>query len=155
MSVSEWEANRMKGVPFSGIRRMMARAGELEQAGNPVIHLEIGRPDFDTPDHIKQAAKKALDEGKVHYTSNYGVPEIRRVIAEKLRSENQLDFDQDTEIAVTIGANEGVFLAIMATINEGDEVLVPDPSWLNYFYCVAIAGGVPVSVPLARHNDAE
>ena len=143
-----WEANRMKGVPFSGIRKMMARAGELEQAGNPVIHLEIGRPDFDTPDHIKEAAKTALDEGKVHYTSNYGVPEIRRAIAEKLRSENQLDFDQNTEIAVTIGANEGVFLAIMAAINEGDEVLVPDPSWLNYFYCVAIAGGVPVSIPL-------
>jgi len=143
-----WEANRMKGVPFSGIRKMMGRAVELEQDGKPVIHLEIGRPDFDTPDHIKQAARKALDEGKVHYTSNYGIPEVRRAIAEKLRSDNQLDFNENTEITVTIGANEGVFLAIMATINDGDEVLVPDPSWLNYFYCVAIAGGVPVSVPL-------
>jgi len=143
-----WEANRMKAVPFSGIRKMMARAVELEGQGKPVIHLEIGRPDFDTPAHIKEAAKRALDEGKVHYTSNYGVPELRRAIAQKLRSENQLDFDENTEIAVTIGANEAVFLAIMATLNDGDEVLIPDPSWLNYFYCVTIAGGVPVSVPL-------
>lgn len=146
--MTSWEANRMKGVPFSGIRKMMGRAVELENQGKPVIHLEIGRPDFDTPVHIKEAAKTALDDGKVHYTSNYGVPEIRRAIAQKLRSDNQLEFDPNTEIAVTIGANEAVFLAIMATVNDGDEVLIPDPSWLNYFYCVAIAGGVPVSVPL-------
>ncbi len=126
----------------------MARAWELEAEGKSVIHLEIGRPDFDTPSHIKAAAQKALDEGKVHYTSNYGVPEIRQAIAGKLRAENGLEFDEDGEIAVTIGANEAVFMAVMAFINEGDEVLVPDPSWLNYFHCVTLGGGVPVSVPL-------
>ena len=108
-SMTTWEAQRMKGVPFSGIRKMMGRAGELEGEGKPVIHLEIGRPDFDTPEHIKAAARRALDEGKVHYTSNYGVPEIRRAIAGKLRSENGLEFDENGEIAVTIGANEAVF----------------------------------------------
>ena len=110
------EAQRMKGVPFSGIRKMMGRAGELEGEGKPVIHLEIGRPDFDTPDHIKAAAQRALDECKVHYTSNYGVPEIRRAIAGKLRSDNGLEFDENGEIAVTIGANEAVFMAVMAFI---------------------------------------
>ena len=147
------QARRMEGVPFSGIRKMMARAWELEGEGKPVIHLEIGRPDFDTPGHIKAAAQKALDEGKVHYTSNYGVPEITRAIAAKLRSDNGLDFDENGEIAVTIGANEAVFMAVMAFIDKGDEVLVPDPSWLNYFHCVTLGGGVPVSVPLRAEND--
>jgi aspartate/methionine/tyrosine aminotransferase len=143
-----WEAERMKGVPFSSIRKMMGRALELEQEGKPVIHLEIGRPDFDTPGHIKDAATKALEQGIVHYTSNYGWLELRSAIADKLQRENQLDFDPGTEIIVTIGASEAVFLAIMATVNEGDEVLVPDPSWLNYFHCVTMAGGRAVSVPL-------
>ena len=143
----------MKGVPFSGIRKMMGRAWDLEGEGKPVIHLEIGRPDFDTPGHIKAAAQQALDEGKVHYTSNYGVPEIRRAIAAKLRADNGLEFDENGEIAVTIGANEAVFMAIMAFINEGDEVLVPDPSWLNYFHCITLGGGVPVSVPLRAEKD--
>ncbi len=138
----------MKGVPYSGLRKMMMRAGELGREGKPVIHLEIGRPDFDTPAHIKAAARRALEEGEVHYTSNYGVSELRHAIAGKLRSENGLEFDENGEIAVTIGANEAVFLAMMAFLNEGDEVLVPDPSWLNYFYCITMAGGVPVSVPL-------
>ncbi len=143
----------MEGVPFSGIRKMMGRAWDLEGEGKPVIHLEIGRPDFDTPAHIKAAAQRALDEGKVHYTSNYGVPEITRAIAAKLRSDNGLDFDEKGEIAVTIGANEAVFMAVMAFIDEGDEVLVPDPSWLNYFHCITLGGGVPVSVPLRAEKD--
>lgn len=143
-----WEAERMKGVPFSGIREMMGRATQLEQEGKPVIHLEIGRPDFDTPQHIKEAAKAALDRGMVHYTSNYGIPELRQAIADKLRTENGLNFDPSNEIIVTVGANEAVFLAIMATVNPEDEVLVPDPSWLNYFHCVTLAGGRAVSVPL-------
>ena len=142
----------MKAVPYSGLRKMMLRADELQGEGKPVIHLEIGRPDFDTPEHIKAAARRALDEGKVHYTSNYGVPELRRAIAGKLRSENGLEFDENGEIAATIGANEAVFLAMMAFLDEGDEVLVPDPSWLNYFHCITLAGGVPVSVPLRAEN---
>ena len=80
------------------------------------------------------------------------MPEIRRAIAGKLRSENGLEFDENGEIAVTVGANEAVFLAMMAFLDEGDEVLVPDPSWLNYFHCITLAGGVPVSVPLRAEN---
>lgn len=147
-----WEAERMKAVPFSGIRKMMERAQELERQGKPVIHLEIGRPDFDTPIHIKQAAAHALENGMVHYTSNYGIPELRSAIAEKLGRDNQLAYDPDSEIMVTVGANEAIFLAIMATVNPGDEVLVPDPSWLHYYHCIALAGGRPVSVPLREEK---
>ena len=154
-----WEAERMKAVSFSGIRKMMERAQQLEQEGKRVIHLEIGRPDFDTPSHIKETATQALAEGFVHYTSNYGTLELRNAIADKLRLDNGLKLDPRSEIIVTTGASEGVFLAIMATVNPGDEVLVPDPSWLNYFYCVALAGGRAVSVPLREENgfrlDAE
>lgn len=138
----------MKGVPFSGIREMMEKALHLEQEGKRVIHLELGRPDFDTPVHIKQAAGRALDQGIVHYTSNYGLLELRQAIADKLQKENGLSFNPRSEIIVTTGANEAIFCAIMATVNPGDEVLVPDPSWLNYFYCIALAGGRAVSVPL-------
>jgi aspartate/methionine/tyrosine aminotransferase len=142
----------MKAVPFSGIRKMMERAQELERQGKNVIHLEIGRPDFDTPSHIKQAAARALESGLVHYTSNYGIPELRNAIAEKLRIANGLEYDRGSEIIVTVGANEAIFLAIMALVNPGDEVLVPDPSWLHYYHCIALAGGRPVSVPLREEN---
>ena len=81
------------------------------------------------------------------------MPEIRRAIAGKLRSDNGLDFDENGEIAVTIGANEAVFMAVMAFVSDGDEVLVPDPSWLNYFHCITLGGGVPVSVPLRAEKE--
>jgi aminotransferase len=115
MTNRPWEAERMKAVPFSGIRKMVQRAEELERDGKSVIHLEIGRPDFDTPSHIKHAAARALEEGMVHYTSNYGIPELRGAIAEKLLDDNHLEFDPLSEIIVTAGANEAIFLAIMGT----------------------------------------
>jgi len=152
MMQQTWQAERMKTVPFSGIRKMMERAQQLDREGKQVIHLEVGRPDFDTPSHIKRAAVRALDEGNVHYTSNFGLPSLRSAIAGKLRRDNGLDFDPLSEIIVTAGANEAIFMALMATLNPGDEVLVPDPSWLNYFHCVTMAGGRVVSVPLREEN---
>ena len=88
----------------------------------------------------------------MHYTSNFGILSLRSAIADKLRRDNGLDFDPFTEIIVTAGANEAIFIALMATLNPGDEVLVPDPSWLNYFHCVTMAGGRVVSVPLREEN---
>jgi aspartate/methionine/tyrosine aminotransferase len=147
-----WQAGRMETVPFSGIRKMMERAQQLDREGKKVIHMEVGRPDFDTPDHIKQAAIRALNDGVVHYTSNYGLPSLRSAIAGKLHRDNGLDFDPLSEIIVTAGANEAIFMALMSTLNPGDEVLVPDPSWLNYFHCISMAGGRAVSVPLREEN---
>jgi aminotransferase len=140
-------ADRMKSIPFSGIRGIFEEVVRREKMGEKIIHLNIGEPDFDTPKHIKDAAKKALDEQKVHYSSNYGIPELREALAQKLSRENGLSYDPATEIIVTVGGNEAVLIAMLGLLNPGDEVLIPDPCWLNYFYCVQMAGAVPVSVP--------
>ncbi len=145
-------ASRMELVPFSGIRKVFERAKALEREGRPVIFLETGRPDFDTPAHIKEAAKRALDAGDVHYTSNYGTPELRAAIAEKLKRENGLTYDPDAEIIVTVGAAEAVFDAFLAFLNPGDEVLYPEPSWLNYAAAARLAGAIPVPIPLRESN---
>ncbi len=149
MSVSK----RMDAIKFSGIRKVFEEITRREQGGEKIIHLEIGRPDFDTPVHIKEKAKWALDKGFVHYTSNYGLPELRTAISEKLSDDNGLNYNPDKEIIVTIGANEAVFLAMMALINPGDEVLIPSPCWTHYYECTRLCGGVPVPVPLRRENN--
>ncbi len=147
-----WEAKRMSAVPFSGIRKIFQAAVELEREGKHVIHLEVGRPDFDTPEHIKEAAKQALDEGFVHYTSNYGAPELREAIAEKLLNENGIQVDPENEVVVTVGANEAILITMLALLDSGDEVLIPDPVWLHYFYCAQLAEAKPVHVPLREEN---
>jgi len=146
-------ADRMDSIPFSGIRKVFEEVIRREKAGEKIIHLNIGRPDFDTPKNIKEAAKKALDEGKVHYASNYGIPELRAAIADKTERENSVSYDPADEIVVTVGANEGVLLAMMGLLNPGDEVLIPDPVWLHYFYCAKMAGAVPISVPTREEEE--
>jgi len=145
-------ADRMGSIPFSGIRKVFEEVTRREQRGEKIIHLEIGRPDFDTPAHVKEAAKGALDEGKVHYSSNYGIPELREAIVQKLKQENGLSFDP-TEIIITVGTTESIFMTMMAFLNPGDEVLVPDPCWVNYYYGPRMVGAIPVSVPLREEND--
>jgi len=146
-------ADRMASIPFSGIRKVFEEVIRREKAGEKIIHLNIGRPDFDTPRNIKEAAKKALDEGKVHYASNYGIAELRSAIADKTERENNVSYDPGDEIVVTVGANEGVLLAMMGLLNPGDEVLIPDPVWLHYFYCAKMAGAVPISVPTREEKE--
>ena len=129
-------AERMESIPFSGIRTIFEEVIRREKAGEKIIPLNIGRPDFDTPLHIKEAAKKALDEKKVHYSSNYGIPQLREALADKLQQENKMSYDPSSEIIVTVGGNEAVFMAMMGLLDSGDEVLIPDSCWLNYVYCV-------------------
>lgn len=143
----------MKEIPFSGIRKVMEKATLLENQGVKVIHLELGRPDFDTPINIKESAKKALDEGKVFYTSNYGIPELRIAISEKLQKENGIVYSPQTEIIVTVGAAEGLFAALTSLLDEGDEILVPNPCWLNYIHVSKMAGAIPVSYSLLEENN--
>lgn len=145
-------SHRMESIPFSGIRKVFEEVTRRERTGEKIIHLEIGRPDFDTPQHIKEAAKRAIDEGKVHYSSNFGIPELREAVAKKLSEENSLSFDPGSEIVITVGANEAVFMTIMGLLDPGDEILIPDPCWLHYFYCAKMAGAVPISVPLRQEN---
>jgi aminotransferase len=146
-------AERMESIPFSGIREVFEEIVRREKNGERIIHLEIGRPDFDTPTHIKEKAKWALDEGHVHYTSNSGLPEFRGAISQKLQMDNGLDYNPSNEIIVTIGANEAVFIAMMALLNPGDEVLVPSPCWTHYYQCARLSGAIPIPVPLKREND--
>ncbi len=136
-------ADRMDGIPFSGIRKILEEVNRLEKEGRSIIRLEIGRPDFDTPAHIKDAAAKALAEGQVHYSSNYGIPELADAIVNKLKHDNGLTYDPK-EIIVTAGANEAVFIAMMSVLNAGDEVLIPDPSWVAYYPCATMAQATPV-----------
>lgn len=147
------EAKRMNVIPFSGIRKIMEKGVELEKQGVNVIHLEVGRPDFDTPANIKEVAKKSLDEGKVFYTSNYGIPELRKAIVKKLQQENGVTYDPDKEIIITVGLSEAIFSVLTSLLDEGDEILVPDPVWLNYIHVPRMVGAVPVSYSLLEEND--
>ena len=145
-------ARRMEHIPPSGIRKVFAEAARLEREGKRIIHFQIGRPDFDTPGHIKEAAKRALDQGFVHYTSNYGIIELREAIAGKLRAENGIEVDPERELIVTVGANEAIALTMLALVDPGDEVIVPNPSWPHYYHCVSLVGAVPISVPVREEN---
>ena len=119
-------------IPYSGIREMYDAANELERQGKSVIHLEIGRPDFNTPPHIVEAAIDALRSGKHHYAPNAGIPALRQAIAKKYAAEYRLEYNPASEIVVTNGVAEALYLAVHALLNPGDQILIPDPRWINY-----------------------
>jgi aspartate/methionine/tyrosine aminotransferase len=146
-------AARLTDVPPSGIRAIFDRARELEDQGVHIYHLEIGRPDFDTPALIKRATVEALDAGAVHYASNWGISELRRAIAAKLSRDSGLTYSPADEIVVTIGANEAVWIAMMAYVDPGDEVIIPTPAWPHYAQCVRLAGGIPIVLQLEESDD--
>jgi len=129
------------------------RATVLERQGQRILHFEIGRPDFDTPEPIKQAAIKALEDGQVHYASNYGIPSLRAAIAAKLERDNGLSYRADDEIIVSIGANQAIASAFLALLDPGDEAIVPDPAWLHYRWCAELCGARVVPVPCTAEQD--
>ncbi|MEM3703053.1 MAG: pyridoxal phosphate-dependent aminotransferase [Candidatus Bathyarchaeia archaeon] len=151
-SIESFIAERVKGIKPSATVALPDKARALKAAGIDVIDLSEGEPYFDTPRKIKEAAKKALDEGYVHYISSAGLKELRQAIAEKLKIENQIEADE-SEIIVTVGAKQALFTAILSTINPGDEVLIPEPYWGSYTAEVIIAGGKPVSISLLESRD--
>ncbi len=121
------------------------KARELKAAGRDVIGLGAGEPDFDTPDNIKEAAIKAIRDGKTKYTAVDGIPELKAAIVAKFKRENHLDYRPD-EISVGTGGKQVLFNALMATLNPGDEVVVPAPYWVSYPEIVALAGATPVCI---------
>ncbi|PKP61741.1 hypothetical protein CVT91_02025, partial [Candidatus Atribacteria bacterium HGW-Atribacteria-1] len=141
-------ADRMERITLSCIRKVFDKVRKLEAKGIEVVHLEIGRPDFDTPVHIKEAAKKALDEGFVHYTSSYGIKELREAISKKLSKDNGIEVNPEKEIIVTTGTSEAIFISIMATLNPGDEIIIPEPMFVYYTDWAEFAGAKTVSLPL-------
>lgn len=144
-------AQRVESLLPSGIRKVNEKALEMERAGLDIIHFEIGRPDFDTPESIKTAAIDSLIAGDVFYTSNYGKDSLREEIAKKLLCENNVAYDP-SEILVTVGASEAVFCALFSILDEGSEVLVPDPVWINYVNVPFLLNAEPVSYQLDARN---
>lgn len=120
-------------------------ARELAAAGRDIISLSAGEPDFDTPAHIREAAKTAIDAGKTRYTAVDGIPELKRAIRAKFARDNGLDYRPD-QITVGTGGKQVLYNALMATLNPGDEVIIPAPYWVSYPDMVALAGGTPVIV---------
>jgi len=142
-------ARRVKGISPSGIRRLFS----LAQKVSDVISLGIGEPDFIPPPHIMEAAKRALDEGKTHYTPVVGIPELREALVKKMKHDYGLSYDPESEVLITAGGTEAIFLALFALINPGDEALVPDPGFVCYEPSVLMAGGVPISMPLLEKDN--
>jgi len=142
-------ATRLSGIRPSGIRRLF----DLAQGVHDVISLGVGEPDFVPPPYVLEAAKQAMDKGKTHYTPNAGIPELREGLVKKAKKDYGLSYDPQSEVLVTAGGTEAIFLALTALVNPGDEVLVPNPGFVCYEPNIFLAGGVPVSMPLLEKND--
>jgi aspartate aminotransferase len=139
-------ADQLKRVKPSATIAVTDKARALKAAGRNVIGLGVGEPDFDTPDNIKQAAIKAIQEGRASkYTAVDGIPELKAAIARKFKRENGLDY-KPSQIIVGTGGKQVLYNAFMATLNPGDEVIIPAPYWVSYPDMVLLAGGEPVSV---------
>jgi len=142
-------AKRLKHIKPSGIRRFFTLAHEIPD----IIDLTVGEPDFTPPKHALEAGWQSAKEGKTHYTPTNGIPELREALAQKAYRDYGLSYDPNSEILITVGGTEAIFLALLGLINPGDEVLIPNPGFVCYEPCVFLAGGVPISVPLLEKND--
>lgn len=138
-------AETLSRVKPSATIAVAQKARELKAAGKDVISLSAGEPDFDTPDNVKNAAIDAIRRGETKYTPVAGIPELRRAITEKFRRENDLDYRPEQTIVGT-GGKQILFNAFMATLNEGDEVIIPAPYWVSYPEMVLLTGGKPVII---------
>ena len=136
-------SNNLKKIKPSPTIAVTQKARELKAAGKDVIGLGAGEPDFDTPENIKEAAIKAIKDGDTKYTAVDGTPALKKAIVDKFKRENNLDYDLD-QITVGAGGKHVIYNAMMATLNEGDEVIVPAPYWVSYPDMVLLAGGTPI-----------
>lgn len=140
-------ADRIKNLTPSGIRRINEKALALERKGVKVCHFELGRPDFDTPEYIKKTAVESLGNKDVFYTSNFGKPPLREEVACYLSEKKKINVTAEN-ILITVGLAEAIFDIFAALLNPGDEVLVPDPVWMNYINVPKLFGAVPVTYSL-------
>jgi len=138
-------SDRLQRLAPSATLAMSQKSSEMKAQGIDVINMSVGEPDFNTPDHIKEAAKQAVDRNYSRYSPVPGYPELRRAIVEKLKRENQLDYSM-SEILVSNGAKQSVCNTMLALVNPGDEVIIPAPYWVSYPQMVLLAGGTPVIV---------
>ena len=136
-------SNNLKRIKPSPTMAVTQKAKELKASGKDIIGLGAGEPDFDTPDNIKQAAIKAINDGDTKYTAVDGTPALKKAIIKKFKEENNLDYQID-QITVGTGGKQVIYNAMMATLNEGDEVIIPAPYWVSYPDIVLLAGGTPI-----------
>lgn len=146
------QASKVENIPFSPIRKIFDKVNVLKSQGIEVISLGIGEPDFNTPKHINEAMFRATNEGATHYTPNKGIVELRKAICDKLKEDNNLVYNEE-EIICTVGVSEAVYIALTAFLNPGDEVLIPDPSWLNYGHVATLNDSKSVYYPLTSDNN--
>ena len=144
-------ASRMQRIGVETAFEVLVRARALEAQGRSIIHLEIGEPDFDTPSHIRTAAKKALDEGWTHYGPTQGFPELRQVIAQQVSESRGINVGPQN-VCVVPGGKPIIYFPILALIEEGDEVIYPNPGFPIYESMIAHAGGTPVPIPLVEER---
>lgn len=138
-------SDRLNRLAPSATLAMSQKSGEMKAQGIDVINMSVGEPDFNTPDHIKAAAKKAIDENYSRYSPVPGYMDLREAIVAKLKKENGLDYSVN-EVLVSNGAKQSVCNTVMALVNDGDEVIIPSPYWVSYPQMVKLAGGIPVIV---------
>lgn len=147
-----WEgkiSNKVRQMPPSGIRKFFDIVNEMDDA----ISLGVGEPDFVTPWNIREASIYSLEKGMTHYTSNWGMLELRQAINQYLYKRLHISYNPEDEILVTVGASEGIDIALRAILEQGDEVLIPDPSYVSYAPCVTLAGGEPVAIECTVEDD--
>ncbi len=142
-------SERIVDIPFSGIRKFFDIAAEMQD----VISLGVGEPDFDTPWHIRDEGIYSLEKGRTAYTSNAGLKELKMEIAKYLERRFEVSYDYDTEMMITVGGSEAIDLAMRAMLDPGDEVLIPQPSYVSYVPCAALANGTPVIINLQEENE--
>jgi aspartate/methionine/tyrosine aminotransferase len=145
-------AERMGRLGTESAFEVLARARALERQGREIVHLEIGEPDFDTPAHIKEAAKRALDANATHYGPSAGLPELREAIAKHTAETRGVPVSPE-QVVVTPGAKPIMFFTIMALVDRGDEVIYPNPGFPIYESVINFVGGVPVPIPLREESD--
>lgn len=136
-------------IPPSGIRKFFDVVSEMKGA----ISLGVGEPDFDTPWHIREEGIYSLEKGRTFYTSNSGLKELRQEICHYLKRRQRLEYDPNTEVMVTVGGSEAIDIALRAMLNPGDEVLIPQPSYVSYVPCTVLAGGTPVIIELEEKDE--
>ena len=142
-------ADKIVGIQFSGIRKFFDIVSEMPDA----ISLGVGEPDFDTPWHIRDEGIYSLEKGRTFYTSNAGLKELKTEIANYLKRRQDLVYDYNKEILVTVGGSEAIDIGMRVLLNPGEEALIPQPSYVSYEPCVILAGGVPVIINLKQENE--
>ena len=142
-------SDKIESIPWSGIRKFFDIVSEMKDA----ISLGVGEPDFDTPWHIREEGIYSLEKGRTFYTSNAGLKELREEIHNYVHRKYNVSYDADSEIIVTVGGSEAIDLAMRAMLNPGDEVLIPQPSYVSYDPCAVLADGVPVIIELEEKDQ--